>query len=120
MPRMGSFGSMSERSPEKRRRVSRDAGDLVRGLAIELEVELGLGSPVLPIGKLLELPPPETPLRPRSASDRDAHARCLPSDPALLRDRFGRGHDAAGDETPPPFVLAREYEDRVVFGDALP
>src|SRR5213079_686244 len=63
--------------------------------------------------------PPQAPLRGRSASDGDAHARRLPGDPAFLCDRFGRGDDAARDETWPSFVLAREDEDRIAFGDVL-
>ena len=59
------------------------------------------------------------PLCERGASDGDAHARRLPGDPAFLCDRFGRGDDAARDETWPAFVLAREDEDRIAFGDVL-
>src|SRR4029453_17037591 len=44
----------------------------------------------------------------------------LPGDPAFLCDRFGRRHDAACDQTGPAFVLAREPENRVAFGDVLP
>ena len=40
-------------------------------------------------------------------------------DPAFLCDRFGRGDDAAGDETRPAFVFAREDEDDISFGDVL-
>jgi hypothetical protein len=43
----------------------------------------------------------------------------LPGDPAFLCDRFGRGDDAARDETWPAFVLAREDENRIAFGDVL-
>ncbi len=104
---------------EERRRFIRDADDLVRCLTIEFEIELGLGPTVVPIGKKFELPPPQAPLRERGASDGDAHARRLPGDPAFLCDRFGRGDDAARDETWPAFILAREDEDRIAFGDVL-
>src|SRR5207245_6658083 len=104
---------------EKRRRFIRDADNLVRCLTIEFEIELGLGSTVVPVGKKLELAPPEAPLRERGASDGDAHARRLPGDPAFLCNRFGRGDDAARDETWPALVLAREDKDRIVFGDVL-
>ena len=40
-------------------------------------------------------------------------------DPAFFCDRSGRGDDAARDETWPAFVLAREDEDRIAFGDVL-
>src|SRR5215208_3592279 len=40
-------------------------------------------------------------------------------DPTLFCDRFGRGDDAARDEARPAFVLAREDEDRIAFGDVL-
>src|SRR6266566_3841090 len=104
---------------EERRRFIRDAGDLVRCLTIEFEIELGLGPTVVPVGKRFELAPPQAPLRERGASDGDAHARRLPGNPTFLCDCFGRGDDAAGDETWPTFVLAREDEDRVAFGDVL-
>src|SRR5437762_5285044 len=114
-----SGGLSLKESAEERRCFIRDADDLVRCLTIEFEVELGLGSTVVPVGKKFELAPPQAPLHERGASDGDAHARRLPGDPAFLWDRFGRGDDAAGDETWPAFVLAREDEDRIAFGDML-
>ena len=115
---MSKLSALKE-SAEERRCFIRDANDLVRCLTIEFEIELGLGSTVVPVGKKFELAPPQAPLRERGASDRDAHARRLPGDPAFFCDRFGRGEDAAGDETWPAFVLAREDEDRIAFGDVL-
>src|SRR5215470_4090472 len=109
----------SEESMEERRRVIRDADDLVRCLTIEFEVELGLGSAVVPGGKRSELPPPQAPLRARRASDHDAHARGLSRDPTSPWDRGGGGHEAASDETWPAFVLAREDEDRIACADVL-
>jgi hypothetical protein len=106
-------------SAEERRRFIRDADNLVRCLTIEFEIELGLGSTVVPVGKQSELTPPQARLRERSASDGDAHARRLPRDLAFLGDRFSRRDDAARDETWPPFDLAREDEDHVAFGDVL-
>src|SRR4029077_2936644 len=47
---------------EERRRFIRDAGNLVRCLTIEFEIELGLGSTVVPVGKKFELAPPQAPL----------------------------------------------------------
>src|SRR5262245_2713550 len=79
----------SKEPPEKCRRLVRDAGDLVRRLAIELEIELGLGSAVVPLGKRFELAPPQPPSRRGRASHRDAHAGRLPRDAASLRDRPG-------------------------------
>src|SRR5947209_19205377 len=104
---------------EERRRFIRDADNLVRCLTIEFEIELGLGSTVVPVGKKSELAPPQAPLCERGASDGDVHARRLPHDPAFFCDRFGRGNDAARDETWPAFVLARKNEDRIAFGDVL-
>src|SRR4029077_16299511 len=104
---------------EERCRFIRDADNLVRCLTIEFEIELGLGSTVVPVGKKFELAPPQAPLCERGASDGDAHARRLPGDPAFLCDGFGRGDDAARAETWPAFVLAREDEDRIAFGDVL-
>src|SRR5207247_10946699 len=106
-------------SAEERCRFLRDADNLVRCLTIEFEIELGLGSTVVPVGKKFELAPPQAPLRERGASDGNAHARRLPGDPAFLCDRFGRGDNAARDETWPAFVLAREDEDRIAFDDVL-
>src|SRR6266545_527280 len=110
-----SGGLSLKESAEERRCFIRDADDLVRCLTIEFEVELGLGSTVVPVGKKFELAPPQAPLRERGASDGDAHARRLPGDPAFPCDRFGRGDDAARDETRPAFVLAREDENRIGF-----
>src|SRR6266498_5899934 len=114
-----SGGLSLKESAEERRCFIRDADDLVRCLTIEFEIELGLGSTVVRVGKKFELAPPQAPLRERGASYGDAHARRLPGDPAFFCDRFGRGDDAAGDETWPAFVLARENEDRIAFGDVL-
>jgi hypothetical protein len=104
---------------EERCRFVRDAGNLVRGLTIEFEIQLGLGSTVVTVGKRFELAPSQPLLRERRASDRDAHARRLPGDPAFLWDSFGRGDYTARDETWSAFVLTRENEDSVAFGDAL-
>ena len=104
---------------EERRRFIRDADNLVRCLTIEFEIEFGLRSTIVPVGKKSQLAPPQAPLRERGASDGDAHARRLPGDPAFLCDRFGQSDHAARDETWPAFVLAREDEDRIAFGDVL-
>ena len=106
-------------SAKKRARFIRDANDLVRCLTIEFEIEFGLRATVVPVGKTFELAPAHASLRERGTSDGDAHARRLPGDPGFLCDRFGQRDDAAGDETRPAFVLAREDEDRVAFGDVL-
>ena len=108
-----------EKFVKERRRFIRDADDLVRCLTIEFEIELGLRLAVVPVGEMFELAPPHRPLRERGASDGEAHTRCLPGDPALLRDRFGGSDDAARDEALPALVLAREHENRVAFGDML-
>jgi hypothetical protein len=39
--------------------------------------------------------------------------------PRFFCDRFGRGDDAARDETWPAFVLARQDEDRIAFRDVF-
>jgi len=106
-------------SAEERGRFIGDADDLVRCLTIEFEIELGFRSAVVPVGKKLELAPPQAPLCQRGASDGDAHARCLPRDAPFLCDRFDGGNNAARDETLAAFVLAREDEDRIAFGDVL-
>ena len=106
-------------SAKERRRFIRDANDLVICLTIEFEIELGLRSAVVPVGKKFEFAPSQAPLRERCASDGDADARRLPGDPAFLCDRFVRGDDAAGDETRPAFVFAGEDEDDIAFSDVL-
>ena len=106
-------------SAEERRRFIRNADNLVRCLTIEFKIELGLGSTVVPVGKRFELAPTQAPFRERGASYGDAHARRLPGNPAFLCDRFGRGDDAARDETWPALVFAREDEDGIAFGDVL-
>jgi hypothetical protein len=72
---------------QKRRRFHRDADNLVRGLPIEFEIELGLGSAVVPVGRRFELAPPQAPLGERGALE---------------------GDEAARDQTGPAFVLARD------------
>ena len=115
---MSNSAALKESAKECRRFI-RDAANLVRCLTIEFEIELGLGSTVVPVGKKFELAPVQAPLRERGAPDGDAHAWRLPGNPAFLCDRFGRGDDAACDETLPAFVLARENEDRIAFGNVL-
>ena len=104
---------------EERSRFIRNAGDLVRCLTIEFEIELGLGSTVVPVGKKSELAPPQMALYESVASDGDAYSRRLPGEPAVFGDRFGRSNDAARDETCPAFVLAGEDKDRIALGDVL-
>jgi hypothetical protein len=104
---------------EERRRFIRHAGNLVRCLPIEFEIELGLGSTVVPVGKKSELAPPQASLCESGASDGDAHSRRLPGDAAFFGDRFGRRDDTARDETCTTFILAREDEDHIAFGDVL-
>src|SRR5262249_44663973 len=82
------FSRLKEAAKECRCFI-RDTDDLVCCLTIELEIKLGLGSTVLPVGKRFELPPPQAPSRDRNASDRNAYARRLPRGPAFLCDRFG-------------------------------
>ena len=47
-----------EEFAEERRHFIRDAGDLVRCLTIEFEIELGPGLAVIPVGEMFELAPP--------------------------------------------------------------
>src|SRR3954469_17619215 len=102
-------------SVDKRRDFIRDAADLVRGLAIEFEIELGLRPPGIPVGEPFQLATPQRPLRQRNAPDRDVHAWRLPGDAAFLRDPFGRRDHAARDKALPTLGLAREQENRVAF-----
>jgi len=112
--------SAASKEPAKERsRFIRNADNLVRCLTIEFEIEFGLGSTVVPVGKRFELFPSQAPLGQRGASDGDAHPRRLPGDPAFFWDRFGRGNNAARYQTWPAFILAREDKDRIPFRNAL-
>src|SRR5215471_7580894 len=84
----------------------RDADNFVCCLAVELEIELGLGSIIVPVEKTLQLTAAEAPLSERSASNGDADPRPLPGHPTFFRDCFCRSDDAARNETWPAFVLA--------------
>jgi hypothetical protein len=79
-----SSGLWLKESAEKRGCFVRDASDLVRCLTIELEVELSLGSIVVPVRKEFEFASPQPPLRERGASDGGAHTWRLPRGPGLL------------------------------------
>src|SRR4051812_16025192 len=91
------------------RRLIRDTGDLVRGLTIEFEIELGLGPAVLPVGKVFEFASPQPPLRAGHALDSNAHARGFPRNAVVLRNRFRGDHDAVCDQALATLVLAREH-----------
>src|SRR5688572_10871484 len=97
----------------------RNTDDLVRGLPVELEVELGLGAAIVPLREGLQLLAPEGPLGEGRSPYGDADARRLPFDPHLPRRRPGRGDDAASDQALAALVLAREHVDRVAFCDKL-
>src|SRR3954452_2597862 len=107
----------STEAVEECRRVVGDARDLVRGLAVKLEIELCFGTAVAPFREGLQLVPPKAALRARRALDPDAHAGRLPRAPAVLRDCFGAGDDPARDQALPALVLAREHKDRVAACD---
>ena len=106
-------------SAEDRRRLIRDLSDLVRCLTIKFEIELGLGSTVVPVAKEFELAPAQALPRERDTSDGDAYPRRLPGDLTFVCDHFGRGNDAACDETWPASVLACKDKDPIAFGNAL-
>ena len=110
---------MLEEFVEKRRRFIRDADDLVRGLTVEFEIELGPGSAVIPVGEMFEITPPQRALRERGASDGEADTRCLLGEAVLLRDRFDGSDNTACNEALSALALARENENGVAFGDML-
>lgn len=83
---------------EKPGGFTRNASDLVCGLAIKLEVQLGLRSVVVPVLKLPKLSASQLTLRERSAIDGNAHARCLPGDANHSWSRLDRGYDASGNQ----------------------
>src|SRR5262249_28843469 len=96
-----------------------DANDFVGRLTVQFEIELRLRPTVIPIGETFEFASPEVPLGDRGASDSDAYPRRLPGDPGFLCDRFGRGDDAAGNETRAALILTRQQKDLIVFGDVF-
>ena len=115
---MSKLAALKE-SAEERCCFNRDPCDLVSCLTIQFEIELGLGSTVVPVAKRFELTPSQALLRDRNASDHDAHARCLPGDAPLLCGHFGRGNESVRDETGSAFVLTCEDKDHIAFGDLL-
>src|SRR5262249_43759117 len=96
-----------------------DADDLVRRLAVELEVQFRFRPAVVPRLERPELAASEAALRKRRARDPDADSRGLAANAALSCDRFSAGDDSTRDQTTPAFVLAREHEDRVAFDDVF-
>src|SRR5690348_18383130 len=100
----------------------RDVGepdDLVRGLSVEFEVELGFRTTVIPGRERLQLRTPERVSGEVAAFDLDARARCLPLEILARRDRLRGRDDAARDEAAAAFVLAGEEKDHIADGDAL-
>src|SRR5271165_2555752 len=114
---VGTVLSASEEPAEKRRRLIRDADDLVRGLSIEFKIEFGSRPAVIPVGKMVELASPQWPLGEHGAPDREAHTWCLPGNAALLCDRCDGSHHAACEQAVPALILAREHVNCVAFGD---
>ena len=110
---------ISKEPAEEGCRGFRDTGDFVRCLTIKFEIQLGLRSTIVPLGKAFELAAPESPLDQRSSPDRDANARRLPRDPELPGDGFGRGDNSARNQAWAAFVLARENENCIAFSDLL-
>src|SRR5438105_1343415 len=104
---------------EKCRRFTRDTDDLVRCLTIKLEIELGPGLAITPVGKVFEFAPPQRPLCELGASNDDAHPRRWAGHAALLSDRLSEGDDAPRDEPLSTIVLACEHENGVTCGDQL-
>ena len=104
---------------EERRRSIGDTNDLVSGLPIEFEMELSARPVVIPVRDMLELAASHWPLRDPRSLDSDAHARRLACYAALLRNGFGVSDNTARNEAFAAAVLAREYENRIAFGDEL-
>jgi hypothetical protein len=83
---------------EERRRLIRDADNLIGCLPIKFEIEFSPRPTVIPVGEMLELAAPEWSLRKHRSSDGDAHSRRLARDAPLLCDCFGVSDDTARDE----------------------
>ena len=101
-------------------RFIRDANDLIRCLAIKLEIEFRLGAILVPVAKMFQLAAPEAPLGQPGTFNSDANPRRLPDEPWFLRNRFCRSNNAARNETGPTFVLTRKDKDRITLGNVLP
>src|SRR5689334_5121191 len=93
-----------EKPFEERRRRVRNADDLVGCLAVEFEVELGLGPAILPVLEALELTAAKAPRRQGSATDGDTDPWRLPFEIGTYRDGLRGGHDTARDKPLPAFV----------------
>ena len=106
-------------SVEEGPRFIRDANDLIRRLAIELEIKFGLGLAVLPVGKRFELAATQALPGEGGTPDCDAHAWRLPRDAAFLGNRLDRGDDTLRDETWPAFILTGEDVYRIAWRDVF-
>ena len=111
----GAPAAASEEAAEKRGRFLGDAADLVGRLAIELEVELGLGPAVVPVGIRLELAASQAALHQRRALDRDVRGARRASVPTRASWVWRAGGSRARQfaEALFAFVLAREDVDLV-------
>src|ERR1700730_248093 len=104
---------------EERRRIIRDADDLICCLPIKFEIEFSPRPTVIPVGEMVELAASQWSLRKRRSSDRDAHSRRLARDAPLLCDWFGVRDDTARNEALAALLLTREHKNRVTFGNQL-
>ena len=111
-PRVGERRrARSEEAVEEVRRRVREADDLVRRLAIELEVELGLGSTVVPFGKEFQLAPPEVSFGERGASDARGSLTAVLTAKIMVRvPRYCRS--AADAETGATALILRHSRER--------
>jgi hypothetical protein len=75
-----------------------DAYDLVRCLAIELEVQFGFGATVVPVGEGLEFGPTEATFRQTGSPNGDTDAWRLPGDAWLPWRWFSRGDNASSNQ----------------------
>jgi hypothetical protein len=101
----------SKEPAEERPRFIGDTDDFVRCLTIELEVELGLGSTVVPFGKEFQLAPPEVSFGERGASDARGSLTAVLTAKIMVRvPRYCRS--AADAETGATALILRHSRER--------
>jgi len=121
MPGAGRYRgrAVSEEAVEEGGGGGGEADDLVGGLAVELEVELGFGAGIAPVGEGFEFGAAEAAGGEGGTFDDDADARGLTFDVGLQGDGGGGGDDAEGDEAGAAGVFAGEKVDCITLFDTL-
>src|SRR4051794_21437660 len=99
-------GLACEKPAKKRGRRGRQTHDLVRGLTVQLEVQLRLRSAIGPAIEGLQFIASDPPRGSLDLLDVDTHARCLTIHAGRPRRWHGREHNAPCDQSRSTLVLA--------------